>query len=337
VTVDIPELVPEEHRKLLKKSSQPDWVPPMLATLTEHRFSDPGWIYERKLDGVRLLGFVRGGKEAKLLTRNRLSANTSYPEVADALTEQQLDMVVDGEVVAYRGGRTSFELLQRRMHVLDASRSRRSGVRVTLVAFDLIHAGGYDCTRLPLRERKALLRKVLGTGDALRISAHRNRDGEAFYDEACRRGWEGLIAKRADSTYQGKRSNDWLKFKCVNEQELVIAGYTEPKGSREAFGALLLGYRDGGEFRYGGKVGTGFNTATLQDLFRRLQPLERDTPPFDRTKGLPKLGVHWLEPRLVAQVGFAEWTADGQLRHPRFLGLREDKDASQVVRERPAR
>ena len=334
MTVDVVELVPESVRSLLRRTKQPDWVPPMLATLTEERFSDPSWIYERKLDGVRLLCFVRKGA-ATLMTRNRLSANSSYPEVADALKGQDLDMVVDGEVVAFRGSHTSFELLQRRMHVIDAGRSRRSGVRVRLVAFDLLHAGRYDCTRLPLRERKSLLRKVLRTGDALKISTYRNGDGERYYEQACRSGWEGLIAKRADSTYQGKRSTDWLKFKCVNEQEFVIAGYTEPKGSREAFGALLLGYRDGGRFRYGGKVGTGFGRAMLQDLLERMRPLERDTPPFAETKGLPRLGVHWLEPKLVGQVGFAEWTSDGQLRHPRFLGLREDKSAGQVVRERP--
>jgi DNA ligase D-like protein (predicted ligase) len=308
----------------------------MLATLTERRFSDPDWIYERKLDGVRLLGFVRGSG-VRLLTRNKLSANASYPEVADALAGQDVEMVVDGEVVAFRGRQSSFELLQRRMHVEDAGRSRRSSVRVRLVVFDLLHAGGFDCRDLPLRQRKSLLRKVLRTGDALRVSSHRVGDGEAFYEHACSSGWEGLIAKRADSTYQGKRSNDWLKLKCVNEQEFVIVGYTDPKGSREAFGALLLGYHDGGELRYGGKVGTGFGRATLGDLLRRMHPLERDTPPFERTKGLPRLGVHWLEPRLVGQVGFAEWTADGQLRHPRFLGLREDKPASDVVRERPSR
>ncbi|HXJ63736.1 MAG TPA: non-homologous end-joining DNA ligase [Actinomycetota bacterium] len=308
----------------------------MLATLTERRFSDPDWIYERKLDGVRCLGFVHGRK-VQLLTRNKLSANSSYPEVADALAEQELDMVVDGEVVAFRGRESSFELLQRRMHVQDPAKSWRSKVHVVLVAFDILHAGGFDCRDLPLRERKSLLRKLLRTGEALRISTHRNRDGEAFYDEACRRGWEGLIAKRADATYQGRRSNDWLKFKCVNEQELVIAGWTEPKGSRTSFGALLLGYHDAGEYRYGGKVGTGFDRATLGDLLARMQPLERDTPPFAKTKGLPRLGVHWIEPELVAQVGFAEWTADGQLRHPRFLGLREDKSPADVVRERPAR
>jgi len=336
VSPHIPSLVRAELRELLRRTEQPEWMPPMLATLTERRFSDPDWIFERKLDGVRCLGFVRGG-EVRLLTRNQLSASSSYPEVADALAKLPVDLVVDGEVVAFRGRVSSFELLQRRMHVQDAGRSRRSKVQVTMVAFDILHAGGYDCRELPLRERKSLLRKVLRTSEALRVSTHRNGDGEAFYEQACRRGWEGLIAKRSDSTYQGRRSNDWLKFKCVNEQEMVIVGYTDPKGSRTSFGALLLGYRDRGEFRYGGKVGTGFDRAELADLLRRMRPLERDTPPFERTTGLPRLGVHWIEPRLVGQIGFAEWTSDGQLRHPRFLGLREDKAASEVVRERPAR
>ncbi len=336
MTADIAELVRDEFRPLLRRTEQPGWMPPMLATLTERRFSDPNWIFERKLDGVRCLGFVRGG-DVRLLTRNRLSANSSYPEVADALAAQPVDLVVDGEVVAFRGRESTFELLQRRMHVRDAGRSRRSKVQVAMVAFDLLHAGGFDCRELPLRQRKSLLRRVLRTSEALRISTHRNGDGEAYSEEACRRGWEGLIAKRADSTYQGKRSNDWLKFKCVNEQEMVIVGYTDPKGSRTSFGALLLGYHDRGEFRYGGKVGTGFDRATLADLLKRMRPLGRDSPPFERTKGLPRLGAHWIEPRLVGQIGFAEWTSDGQLRHPRFLGLRRDKRAAEVVRERPAR
>jgi DNA ligase D-like protein (predicted ligase) len=336
VTADIGELVRAEFRPLLRRAPQPDWMPPMLATLTERRFSDPDWIFERKLDGVRCLGFVHDG-EVRLLTRNKLSANTSYPEVVDALATQRFDLVVDGEVVAFRGRQSSFELLQRRMHVQDTGRSRRSKVQVALVAFDLLHVGGFDSRDLPLRERKSLLRKVIRPSEALRISTHRNGDGEVFYEQACSRGWEGLIAKRADSTYQDKRSNDWLKFKCVNEQEMVIVGSTDPKGSRTSFGALLLGYHDRGEFRYGGKVGTGFDRATLADLHERMRPLARETPPFEVTKGLPRLGVHWIEPRLVAQIGFAEWTSGGQLRHPRFLGLREDKAPADVVRERPAR
>jgi DNA ligase D-like protein (predicted ligase) len=335
VTIDIASLVPASARSLLRRTPQPDWVPPMLATLTDRRFTDPAWIFERKLDGVRCLAF-RQGSRVRLLSRNRESANSSYPEVVDALAAQELDeFVVDGEIVAFDHGRTSFERLQHRMHVRDPERARRTGVAVFLYAFDVVHAGGYDCTRLPLRARKAALRSALRTGGALRFSSHRNADGEAFYEEACGKGWEGLIAKRADSTYQGRRSPDWLKFKCVLEQEFVIVGYTDPKGSREAFGALLLGYRDGGELRYGGKVGTGFDRALLAGLLGRMRPLERDSPPVAERRGLPRLGVHWVEPRLVGQVGFAEWTDDGQLRHPRFLGLREDKDPSEVARERP--
>jgi bifunctional non-homologous end joining protein LigD len=337
VSLDVAALVPDPLRPLLRRTPQPEWVPPMLATLTERRFSDPEWIFERKLDGVRCLAFRRGSG-VRLLSRNRESANSSYPEIVDALAEQELDeFVIDGEIVAFDHGRTSFERLQHRMHVRDPERARRTGVAVFLYAFDVVHAGGYDCSSLPLRQRKALLRAALRTGGPLRFSSHRNTDGEALYEEACRKGWEGLIAKRAESTYQGRRSPDWLKFKCVNEQEFVIVGYTDPKGSREAFGALLLGYHEGGRLRYGGKVGTGFNRALLADLLQRMRPLERDAPPVSEQRGLPRLGVHWVEPRLVCQVGFAEWTDDGQLRHPRFLGLREDKDASEVVRERPAR
>jgi DNA ligase D-like protein (predicted ligase) len=312
----------------------PAWVPPMLATLTERRFSDPEWIFERKLDGVRLLAF-KDGRSVRILTRNRELANASYPEVAEALEAQSARrFVVDGEVVAFDGSRTSFERLQHRMHVRDPERVRRTGVAVFLYAFDVPYANGFDCRELALRDRKAILRRLLSFEGPVRLTTHRNRDGEAFVEEACRRRWEGLIGKRAASTYQGRRSRDWLKLKCVNEQELVVGGYTDPQGSRTGFGALLLGYHDGDDLVYAGKVGTGFDREVLAGLTRRLRALERDGPPFTRG-ALPRTGVHWVDPRLVAQVGFSEWTDDGQLRHPRFLGLREDKDAGEVVRERP--
>ncbi len=327
--------LPDEARRLLVRTPQPDWIPPMLATLTDLRFSDPEWIFERKLDGVRCLAFRRGSA-VRLLSRNRESADSSYPEVVDALCALPgPDFVVDGEVVAFEGNRTSFERLQRRIHVRDPERARRTGVEVFLYVFDVLHAGTFDCTRLPLRHRKAILRRLIRTGGPLRITPYRNAEGEAYYDEACRRGWEGLIAKRVDSTYGGRRSPDWLKFKCVNEQELVIGGYTDPKGSRTGFGALLLGYQEGGTLVYAGKVGTGFDRSLLGELTRRLRSLERDTTPFGRGR-VPRADVHWVEPELVGQVGFAEWTDDGQLRHPRFLGLREDKPAAEVIRERPA-
>jgi DNA ligase D-like protein (predicted ligase) len=241
---------------------------------------------------------------------------------------------VDGEVVAFRGGRTSFELLQRRMQIRDPTVARRTGVRIVYYVFDVVHAGGFDTTTLELRHRKALLRRLLRFDGPIRYTTHRRGDGEAFWRQACEKGWEGVIAKRAASTYVPRRSPDWLKFKCVNEQELVIGGYTDPKGARKWFGALLLGYHEGDDLRYAGKVGTGFDERLLADLYARMKALERDTPPFAAAH-LPRKGIHWVEPKLVAQIGFSEWTRDGQLRHPRFLGLREDKPAREVVRERP--
>jgi DNA ligase D-like protein (predicted ligase) len=225
-------------------------------------------------------------------------------------------------VVAFAGAQTSFERLQQR---------GERPVAVFYYVFDILHLDGYDTTALPLRARKSLLRRALGFHGPVRLTPHRNRDGEALYREACRKGWEGLIAKRADSPYTHGRSRDWLKFKCSAEQELVIGGFTAPKGSRTDLGALLLGYYDGGRLRYAGKVGTGFTQATLRDLAARLEPLETDASPF--ADEVRERHVTWARPELVAQVGFSEWTRDGRLRHPRFLGLRDDKAASDVVRE----
>ena len=295
----------------------------MKAVLTDERFSDPGWIYERKLDGIRCLAF-KGDKNVSLRSRNDLSLNGRFPEIAAALErDPATGVTLDGEVVAFDGAQTSFARLQQR------------GERPTPVffyVFDILRAGGEDVTGLPLRERKALLRRTLSFADPIRMTSHRNRDGEAYFEEACRKGWEGLIAKRADSRYVHGRSRDWLKFKCSAEQELVIGGYTAPRGSRTDLGALLLGVYDEGRLRYAGKVGTGFTRATLRDLAGRLRPLQRDDSPF--ADELRERDVTWVEPQLVAQIGFSEWTRDGRLRHPRFLGLRDDKPAREVVRER---
>jgi DNA ligase D-like protein (predicted ligase) len=295
----------------------------MKAVLTDERFSDPDWIYERKLDGIRCFA-TKGDKNVSLRSRNDLSLNGRFPEVAEALeADPASNFIVDGEVVAFDGPQTSFARLQQR------------GERPTPVffyVFDILRADGEDVTALPLRERKALLRKALRFEGPIRLTAHRNRDGEAFYEEACRKGWEGLIAKRGDSPYTHGRSRDWLKFKCSAEQELVIGGFTAPHGSRSDLGALLLGYFEDGRLRYAGKVGTGFTRATLRDLAERLGPLRRDDSPF--ADEVRERGVTWAEPELVAQVGFSEWTRDGRLRHPRYLGLREDKAARDVVRER---
>jgi DNA ligase D-like protein (predicted ligase) len=296
----------------------------MRAVLTDDRFDDPGWIYERKLDGIRCVA-IRDGGATKLLSRNDLSLNARYPEVAEALDAQDCRrFVVDGEVVALDHGQTSFAKLTARGHHY---------VPVYLYLFDILWLDGHDVRELPLRVRKRLLRDALTFAGPLRLVPHRNGDGVAFYREACRKGWEGLIAKRADSPYRETRSKDWLKFKCAQGQELVIGGFTAPQGSRTDFGALLLGVYEGDQLRYAGKVGTGFDTETLHELGATLRGLARERAPFADAASIKERHVTWVEPELVAEVGFSEWTRDGRLRHPRFLGLRDDKAAREVVRE----
>jgi bifunctional non-homologous end joining protein LigD len=314
--------LPDEERELLRPAPLPDRVEPMKAVLTDERFSDPDWIFERKLDGIRCVA-IKSERNVRLLSRNDLSLNARFPEVAGALEADDAERVVlDGEVVAFDGAQTSFARLQQR-----AERP----VAVFYYVFDLLQLGGQDVTALPLRSRKALLRRTLAFHGPVRLTPHRNRDGEQLFREACRKGWEGLIAKRTDAPYVHGRSRDWLKFKCSAEQEFVIGGYTAPRGSRTDLGALLLGYYDGERLRYAGKVGTGFTRATLRELAERLEPLRRDDTPF--ADEVRERDVTWVEPELVAQIGFSEWTRDGRLRHPRFLGLRDDKPAREVVRE----
>jgi bifunctional non-homologous end joining protein LigD len=297
----------------------------MKAVLTDEPFDDPAWIFERKLDGIRCLAHRDDGGPVRLLSRTDRDMTGQFPELAEALEAQTCkDFVIDGEVVAFQDGITSFSRLQRR---------GRERVSVFLYVFDLMRHEGSDVRDLPLRERKALLRRALRFEGPLRLSTHRNEHGTELFREACRQGLEGLIAKRADSRYlSGGRSRDWLKLKCHAEQELVIGGFTAPQGSRTDFGALLVGYYQEDTLRYAGKVGTGFDHATLETLGRRLRELERDDPPFADVHPIPR-GTHWVEPELVAQIGFAEWTRDGRLRHPRYLGLRDDKPAREVVRE----
>ena len=307
------------------------WPEPQLATLTDRRFDDPAWIFERKLDGVRVLARRESG-EAVLRSRNGNDVSAGYPEIAAALPRAATaDLVVDGEIVAFDRGRTSFSRLQARIHLRDPRRIAATGVAVYFYVFDLLHCDGHDLTRLPLRTRKRLLRKALGWNDPLRFSTHRNATGEAYYAYACRHGWEGIIAKRAAAPYRQGRSPDWLKMKCAAGQEFVIGGFTEPKGSRVGLGALLVGYYEADRFRYAGKVGTGFSESMLTELRDRLDRLDQDGSPF--ADEVREANVHWVRPELVAQVGFAEWTRDGRLRHPRFEGLRYDKAAKDVVRE----
>jgi len=310
---------------------------PALATLTRERFSSDGWLFERKLDGVRCLASCGDGA-VRIRSRSGGDMGSAFPEVVEALQAQGCpNFVVDGEVVAFDGAQTSFGALQPRIHLTNPDRARRTGIAIFYYVFDLLHLDGHSTRSLPLRERKALLRELLSWHDPLRYTTHRNADGERYFEEACAKGWEGLIAKRADAPYPSGRTRDWLKFKCEQGQEFVIGGWTDPQGSRVGFGALLLGYyAPDGELVYAGKVGTGFDTKLLRSLHGQLDDLERSTPAFRRGPLLPKKDVHWVHPTLVGQVFFTEWTRDGQLRHPRFLGLRHDKDPRDVVREVPA-
>ena len=304
-------------------------IEPMKAVLADTPFSDPDWIFERKLDGIRCLA-TRDASGVRLVSRTGRGMNHEYPTIVEALErEPSDDFIADGEIVAFEKGVTSFSRLQRR---------GRERVPVFLYLFDLPRHAGEDLRNLPLRKRKARLRRALEFGGPVRYNPHRNGEhGEEMFREACEKGLEGVIAKRADSPYlSGGRSRDWLKLKCHAEQELVIGGYTAPKGSRTEFGALLVGYYDdGGTLRYAGKVGTGFDHHTLRALGARMRELEQDESPFEPFKPIPP-GTHWVRPELVGQIGFTEWTRDGRLRHPRFLGLRDDKPARDVVRELPS-
>jgi DNA ligase D-like protein (predicted ligase) len=327
--------LPAAARAQLAATRMPARVDVMAATLTSDRFSDPDWIYERKLDGERCLAWIVDGRVA-LRSRNDLRLDDTYPDLVDALrSRRRAEAIVDGEIVAFDRTRTSFARLQQRLGVRSASEARERATKVPVYyyLFDVLWCDGHDVRSLELRWRKALLRQAIDFGGPLRYSTHRNREGETYFAYACAHGWEGLVAKRASSRYVGRRSPDWLKFKCEAEQELVIAGYTEPQGSRVGFGALLVGYYEDGSLRYAGKVGTGFDTKTLVALRRRFDTLALDASPF--AERVREKGAHWLRPELVAQVGFSEWTTDGKLRHPKYLGLRDDKAPADVVRERP--
>jgi DNA ligase D-like protein (predicted ligase) len=298
---------------------RPAFVTPMKAVLTGDRPSGEGWVFERKLDGIRCLAVKDGS--TKLYSRNELSLNDRYPAIAAALDEQAADgFVIDGEAVAFVGGRDRF--------------GGGEGAEIYLYAFDVLIAGGKDVRDEPLEERRQILERMLDWEDPLRTTEQVTGDGAALLEEACRDGWEGLIAKRLGTKYVSTRSRDWLKLKCTRAQELVIGGFTAPKGSRTDLGALLVGYFDGDALRYAGKVGTGFNHATLKELAGQLAPLTRDESPFAPEKGIPR-DATWVEPELVAQIAFMEWTSDGRLRHPSFLGMRIDKPAREVTREEP--
>jgi bifunctional non-homologous end joining protein LigD len=289
----------------MAEPSFPEWVEPMAATLTQERFTGPEWIFERKLDGIRLLAFKQG-PDVRLLSRNRLPQH--LPSIAEAIAMLSLrDVILDGEVtwdppaVAY--------------HV-----------------FDIMWLEGRDVTSLPLDARRELLSTL-----PLRLPVQRvpSLDDSKPWERASSEGWEGVIAKRRDSIYEHRRSPHWLKMKCEAAQELVVGGFSDPQGKRVGLGALLVGYFEKDDLVFAGKIGTGFDTKLLLDLRARLDRLEIPASPFTRAVGLPRLRAHWVRPEIVVQVAFIEWTVHGKLRHPRLLGVRFDKAAREVVREPP--
>ena len=286
----------------------PDWITPMAATLTQERFATPEWTFERKLDGIRLLAFKRGD-EVQLYSRNRLPQNDAYPSVVRAVAALPADEVIlDGEATGVWG---------------------RAGV-TTYHVFDILWLDGRETMSLTLEARRALLGKLPLKAPLARVLPI---DEASPWERACREGWEGVIAKRLDSTYEQRRSKHWLKMKCEASQELVVGGFTDPQGARTGLGALLVGYYEGDDFVFAGKVGTGFDTALLIELRATLDRLEIPVSPFTKATGLPRLRAHWVHPSLVVQVAFLEWTGHGKMRHSRLLGVRRDKSPREVVRE----
>lgn len=282
----------------------PDWLEPMAATLTDERFAGSDWLFERKFDGIRLLAY-KSGHDVRLYSRNRLPQ--TLPEVAAAIRQLPVrDVILDGEV-AWDG---------------------RSGYHV----FDILWLDGRSVTSLGLEDRRALLAGLPFAPPMRRVTLVQDLEP---WERARREGWEGVIAKRRGSPYEHRRSKHWFKMKCEATQELVVGGFTDPQRSRVGLGALLVGYFDGADFVFAGKIGTGFDTALLTDLRRRLDALELPRPPFTRARGLPRLRAHWVRPEIVVQAAFTEWTVHGKLRHPRLIGVRHDKQARDVVREHP--
>jgi bifunctional non-homologous end joining protein LigD len=305
----------------------PDWVAPQLATLAAAAPAGEEWLHEIKYDGYRLLAWV-DGRSVRLVTRNRKDWTDRFPAIVHALAGLGLrGALLDGEAaVEVAGGITSFQALQ------NVQAAEAAGGRLRYWVFDLLFLAGRDLRGLPLSERKALLdRNLADAADPVRYSDHVVGRGPAFLASACRHGLEGIICKRADAAHRSGRGGDWLKVKCLREQEFVIGGFTEPGGARKGLGALHVGTFQDDELVYRGKVGTGFSDAALRDLRRRLRPLQRPDSPFvDGPRGAASRSTHWVEPTLVAQVRYTEITTDGRLRHPSFRGLREDKDARSV-------
>lgn len=282
----------------------PEWLEPMAATLTQERFAGDDWVFERKFDGIRLLAYKRGAR-VELFSRNHLPQ--TMPQVAAAVAALPASSVIlDGEV-SWDGHST--------YHV-----------------FDILWLDGKNVTALPLEERRALLDALPFSPPLRRVA--RIRDA-APWERARREGWEGVIAKRRGSPYEHRRSKHWLKMKNEASQELVVGGFTDPQGARAGLGALLVGYYEGDDLVFAGKLGTGFDSRMLRELRAEFDEIEVDSPPFTKGSGLPKVRTHWVKPRVVVQAAFTEWTRHGKLRHPRLVGIRRDKRARDVTREQP--
>ncbi|HSE03624.1 MAG TPA: DNA ligase D, partial [Methylomirabilota bacterium] len=311
-----------------------------LATLAERPFSDPAWLFEIKYDGVRVLASRRGDR-VELYGRSGQDTTSRYPEVVRALRALPVDrFVIDGEIVALdEAGRPSFQRLQARMALTDPREIERMAAQRPAIGmfFDCLMLDGRDLRKLPLVDRKECLRLLVPSLGTVRYGDHVAEHGEAFFELASEQRLEGIVAKRARSLYSGARTRDWIKIKCQRRQEFVIGGYTDPQGSRGHFGALHLGVYDGPasapRLVYVSKVGTGFDQAGLKAIWEQLRPLARATPPFEAGAVPTGRGHHWVEPRLVAEVRFTDWTEDGGLRHPTFIGLRDDKKPLECRRE----
>ena len=310
-----------------KKRPMPAKIAPQLATLAEHVPTGEGWLHEIKLDGYRIMARAKGGK-ITLLSRNGLDWTEKFPSVVEALARLGLEeAILDGEVVHLdENGVSSFSALQDDLSAGDTS-------QVVYYLFDLLHLDGYDIIGARLADRKRALAELLaGENNTLRLSEHVEGRGSDVYKQASKLKLEGVISKRADAPYRSGRSNAWIKVKCQAHDELIIIGWTDPAGARQGFGSLLLGYYDAaGRLHFAGAVGTGFGDETLRDLRRRLDKLARKAPPSRDIASATPRRAHWVTPELVAEVRYSEWTTDGRLRHPAFLGLRQDKTAKDVV------
>jgi bifunctional non-homologous end joining protein LigD len=310
-----------------------DGLEVQLATLVDQAPESADWLHEIKLDGYRIVARIEGG-QVSLSTRNGNDWTQRAPKVVEALAALPVkNALLDGEVVSLRAdGKSDFQSLQ------NALRDQR-GSSLVYFAFDLLFLDGNDLRPLPLAERKAALEMLCAQhkgSPQLRYSDHIIGGGGPFFQQACKHGLEGTIAKRLNAPYRGGRSKDWLKIKCIARQEFVIGGYTPPGGTRTHLGALLVGLHEGGKLRFAGKVGTGFTQKSLRELHQRLTPLEQSSCPFSEAlKGAPYRGARWVEPVLVCEIAFSEFTQDGHMRHPSFQGLRDDKPARVVVRETP--